>query len=678
LSNPTRRHFVAAGLAGTAARSLFARETSYSEQMPDMLLAHLSTKMNALAEHWDRERARIRTPEELEARNRFVREKFRQMIHGLPGRNELNATVAGTHEREGYRVENVMFESRPNFWVTGNLYVPTKGKGPFPAVISPCGHYALARMAPEYQFAYLNMVKAGIVVLAYDPIGQGERRQYWDPETGKADIADPVFEHSMPGQVLLLMGQDLTQYHIWDGMRAIDYLETRAEVDRRRIGCAGHSGGGTLTLFISALDERVKCAVVNEGGTSHRWPLQIRPETRVGPADVEQNLFPAAVYGIDQCDLHVAIAPRPLLALIEDYSPRFNVAAGHIRARYELFGVPEKFATEEAADPHSWTVKLRLASTDWLSRWLCGHPGPTSEPDFEPEKPETLYCTSNGSLRYSRRGETIFSIIHKGAERLPPPRATPVTAAEIREVLRVPESSMPLSPRLIATTPRKGYRVEKVEFLSEPGVYIPAWVFLPDHVTTPAPATLYVNEAGKQADGLEFGLYERLARQGNLILSVDVRGVGETRPPHNPPSDRRNEFTHLFDVETAMTYITWYMDQSLFGMRVADVIRSVDYALSRSDVAKDGLRVVGQGAGALWALYATALDPRISSLVAERGLVSYKALAQGDRYTHGASVFVRDALLHFDLPQIAASIAPRPVKFVTPVDGMKRIVGEKL
>jgi cephalosporin-C deacetylase-like acetyl esterase len=109
-------------------------------------------------------------------------------------------------------------------------------------------------------------------------------------------------------------------------------------------------------------------------------------------------------------------------------------------------------------------------------------------------------------------------------------------------------------------------------------------------------------------------------------------------------------------------------------MRVADVIRSVDYALSRADVGKDGLHVVGQGAGALWVLYAAALDPRIASVVAERGLASYKALAQVDRYTQGASVFIRDVLKHFDLPHVAAAIAPRPLTLVAPVDAMKRTV----
>jgi pimeloyl-ACP methyl ester carboxylesterase len=173
---------------------------------------------------------------------------------------------------------------------------------------------------------------------------------------------------------------------------------------------------------------------------------------------------------------------------------------------------------------------------------------------------------------------------------------------------------------------------------------------------------------------MELGLYERLALQGHLVVSVDVRGIGETSPPHPPPPSGPVPFRHLFDTDTAMTYMAWYMDESLFGMRVQDVVRSVDYVLSRPDVDPGGLRLVGQGAGALWALYAAALDPRIPSVIAERGLVSYRLLAQTDRYTHGAGIFIRGVLNHFDLPQVAAAIAPRPLTLVAPVDAMKRPV----
>lgn len=674
------------GGLGLFPRHLAAQATSsYEDDMPDMLLSYLSGKLNVLADRWNQERDKIQTPTQLEARNRFVRNKFQEMIHGYPERNPLNPIVTGVLQREGYRVEKVLFESRPNFWVTGSLYIPTSGSDPFPGIISPCGHSPLGRMQPNYQFAYMDMVRSGFVVLAYDPIGQGERRQYWNPQTQQADIADPVFEHSMPGQILLLLGEDLTQYRIWDGMRAIDYLLTRPEVDKGRIGCAGHSGGGTLTLFISALDERVQCAVVSEGGTTHRWPQVIRPDSLVGPADVEQNLFPAALYGIDLCDLHVAIAPRPLLVLIENYSPAFNATADHIRARYRQAGVPEKFAAEEAADPHGWTVKLRLATADWFCRWFNGQKGPVSEPELQPECPESLYCTPTGSLRYASQGDTIFSLILKKQARLPPPRKMPETAAElesyrleisqeIRSLLRYKAVNGPLDIRRLTTTPRKGYHIEKLEFLSEPGIYIPTWVFVPDRARAGSRAILWVSEAGKEADGMEFGALEKLARKGCLVVAVDVRGIGDTRPRHDSEITEPSAFRQLFDVETAMSYMAWFMDESLLGMRVQDVVRSVDYALGRADVDQKGVHIIGTGMGALWALYAAVLDMRIAATICDGGLVCYRNLAQADRYLHGANVFIPDVLRHLDLPQVAAAVADRFLCLLAPVDAMKQPV----
>ena len=327
--------------------------------------------------------------------------------------------------------------------------------------------------------------------------------------------------------------------------------------------------------------------------------------------------------------------------------------------------MPEKFATAEANDPHAWTVKLRLATTDWLSRWFYGRPGPEREPDFTAEDPKTLYCTPNGSIRHSHKGETIFTLLSKKQESLPPPGATVDT---IRKLIHFRKPDVPLGVRHVATTPRKGYRIERIEFVSEPGIYIPAWVFVPERRTDAQKVLLFANEAGSEAYGMELGRYEKLALEGRLVISVDVRGIGETKPAHAGPTGGPAQFRHLFDSETAMSYMAWYMDESLLGMRVEDVIRSVDFALTRGTE----VHLTGQGAGAVWALYAAALDPRIASAVAEHGLVSYRSLAQTDRYVHNAGIFVRGALRHFDLPQVAAQIAPRPLTLVAPVDAMKR------
>jgi cephalosporin-C deacetylase-like acetyl esterase len=230
-------------------------------------------------------------------------------------------------------------------------------------------------------------------------------------------------------------------------------------------------------------------------------------------------------------------------------------------------------------------------------------------------------------------------------------------------------NSLP-SVRPQVTTDRKGYRIEKLEFLSEPGIYIPAWVFVPNKRSPNATAILYVGDVGIEAEGLEYGVLAALARSGNLVVAVDVRGIGETEPPHDPEIRAGGEFSHLFNVETAMSYMAWFMDESLLGMRVRDVVRSVDYALGRPDVDPEGIWLVGKGMGALWVLLAAAQDPRIKRAICDGGLLCYRTLAFADRYTQGANLFIRDVLLHFDLPQVAACVASRDLVLLSPVDAM--------
>jgi cephalosporin-C deacetylase-like acetyl esterase len=662
-----RRAFLVQVAAMTSAPPLTAN--SYGTELPDMLLRYLASGLDALAREWDGKRAAITTAAQLEERNRFVRVKVREMLHVPSPPTRVVARVTGTVERTGYRIEKLLYQSQPDYWVTASLYVPTTGPGPFPAVISPCGHYELARMYPDYQRAYIDLVTNGFVVLAYDPTGQGERRQYWDPATGQSEESlRSVDEHSMSGQLLLLFGENLTGYLVRDGMSGIDYLLTRREVDPKRIGCAGHSGGGTLTMFLACADERIRCAVINEGGTMHRWPFDLGPSARLSPPDAEQNLFPAAIHGIDACDLHVAIAPRPLLATIEYYAPAFNETAAHIRARYTLLGAAAQFSTDEARAGHAWTARLRIDTVDWLSHWLRNQPGPQIEPDATPEAPATLFCTPSGSLRQANVGETIFSLIRKKGEKLPPQR--PATAAEVRKLLRYRASTSPLAPRVVSSADRNGLRVEEVEILSEPGIYVPLTLFLPRRAIG-APVLL-LPEQGRAS---VLAVLEEIALRGRVAVAADVRGIGDTRPQRGAhPPKSASPYTHLFDLENMATYMAWWMDRSLLGMRVLDVIRTLDYLQSRPEARSQTVCLVGQGAGALWALYAAALDTRISSVTAHNGLLSYRTLTEVDRYRHSGSIFVPGVLRVFDLPQLAAALAPRRVTLLAPVDAMKEPV----
>jgi len=154
-------------------------------------------------------------------RQRYVRETLIDMMGGMPERTPLNARVVGSLEREGYRVENVIFESRPEFYVTANVYVPTVGPGPYPALVSPCGHSENGKAYDGYQRAYIAAAKQGYVVLAYDPISQGERLQILD-ETGASVVGAGTGEHCHQGNQGTLIGLNLAQIRVWDGIRSLD------------------------------------------------------------------------------------------------------------------------------------------------------------------------------------------------------------------------------------------------------------------------------------------------------------------------------------------------------------------------------------------------------------------------------------------------------------------------
>ena len=177
----SRRELAAFGL-GFLGRAR-AAEPSYAVEYPDMLVTHVAKLVNRQADRWEQERNKLSTPAGIEARNSFVRAKAIELMHGFPERNDLSPSIVNTVERDGYRIEVVLFQSRPNFWVPGSLYIPASGSGPFPGIISPCGHSANGRLSRAYQALYIDLVKSGFVVLAYDPIGQGERLQAFDDRT---------------------------------------------------------------------------------------------------------------------------------------------------------------------------------------------------------------------------------------------------------------------------------------------------------------------------------------------------------------------------------------------------------------------------------------------------------------------------------------------------------------
>ena len=286
--------------------------------------------------------------------------------------------MTGVVERPGYRIEKVVFESRPKLYVTANLYLPARA-GRAPAILGPLGHSMTGKAWPSYQKLFANLARKGYVVLAYDPFGQGERIEYPGARPGQSAIGTGgTSEHEYAGRRLILLGANFGLFRVWDGIRGIDYLLTRPEVDPDRIGCCGQSGGGTLTQFLAALDPRISVAVVSEGNTENLAHADVEPP---GSADdAEQNIVPALAHGIDRADLLYAFAPKPLLMTVtlhdagHTYSPEYVDSSLDLLQEYKrvygLLGAGDRVALQVTTQAHGYVYEMRRATYAWFNRWF--------------------------------------------------------------------------------------------------------------------------------------------------------------------------------------------------------------------------------------------------------------------------------------------------------------------
>lgn len=655
-----------------------------------MMLAYLSQRLNLQSRRWDAERAKIRTADQLRARNRFVRAKVREMAGLLPiqvaPKVPLNARVTRTIQHQGYRIENVLFQSQADYWIPANVYVPA-GAGPFPAIVLERGHFNAERMSVDYQQLHFDLVTNGFVVLAFDSIGQGERRQYYEADGEDYDeLLSPALEHCAIGGLLSLIGESPAGWFAWDIVRAIDYLAARPDVARGRIGCADHTDTGWSMTIAAALDERIRCAAIHIRGRARRWPLEL--STWNTTDDPEEFLFPAASYGIDMGDILGASAPRPLLTLIEDHTSDFDREGERLQRCYSLLGEPDHFAMERAGAGNDWPITLRLSTVRWFRHWLNAGSDAIREEEAVPEPYQALAATPKGSLRESRLGKPVYAVIRQRAANLPPPR-TPSGAdldrlrGEIRLAIGPPGSPVPLGPREISSDRLEGYTLTQVEFLTEPGVYSVGALYKPSRpggasiVYVSGDVTTFVSDDDDAASAAnpaaaadtpqdrDDQFARAMVRKGHTVLLAGVRGLGATEPSA-ARRDLRGPWEHLHNSDVALANMAWSLGDSLFAMRVRDLLRAVEYASRFGQV-----RLAGRDMGALWAWYAAVLDPRVVSVATDGGLASYKTLVGHGRYSQAVSQFQLRVLQRFDLPHVVGAIAPRPVTILNPTDHRK-------
>jgi len=639
----------------------------------DMMKQYLLREVDDAAQRWEADFEARTSPEQIAACQKQLRERLWQVLGGPPPRAPLNARTTGKVPRDGYGVEKVLFESQPGFHVTALLFLPEAArlKAPFPGVVVPVGHTGNGKAWDEYQTMGALLALNGMVGLVYDAIDESERLQY------RGERAPFVFDkmwgselHGTYGHMMIqvggvLLGRNTAWFEVWDTMRAIDYLQSRPEVDPQRIGLTGHSGGGIITAYVAALDDRVQAAAPSCYLSS--LPTVIGT---VGPQDAEQQTWAALTAGPQPTDLLMLRAPVPTLFCAATQDVYFDIrgswrAFRYAKRLYARLGFPERIEIVETDGPHAYNRLQREGIARWMSRWLLHKDQPITEPPIRLLTEREAQCTPDGQVMRLPGARSAYDL-NEDCERELAGRRAAAWAGKDRATLleRVRQiagirrlDQLPL-PQVQngETVKRSGYRIERIEFRPEAGIVLPAWLFVPEK----APSgwlVLYLHQGGKEADAAPGGRIEQLVTGGARVLAVDLRGTGETQ--QTGQGNYALIGTDWKDITTAFC-----LGRSFVGMRAEDVLtvaRHAAHHLAGGPVdAVDGVDLVAVGNVGVPALHAAALEPSLfHSVKLSQTLVSWASVVHC-RLTRLQYVnAVHGALREYDLPNLAATLGDK-------------------
>lgn len=617
--------------------------------------------------------SRINTRDEWQARQQFIKNTLQDAIGQFPAKTPLNAKTVRTVNKEGYRIEHIVFESQPGFYVTASLFIPAalKKREKAPAIIYCSGHAAQGYRSKVYQQVIGNLVRKGFIVFAFDPVGQGERLEYFDSAKGGSAIGGPTAEHSYPGSQAFISGGSQARFMIWDGIRSVDYLLTRKEIDPERIGITGRSGGGTQSAYIAAFDERIKAAAPECYITNFTRLLQ-----SIGPQDAEQN-FPGGISrGIDHGDLLIVRAPKPAL-MITTTRDMFSIQGARETAQsvsrvYEALGAPANFGMVEDDAPHASTRKNREAMYAFFQRHLNKEGSPVDEEITAPTEAD-LQVTPTGQVSTSFGGETVFSLNAKETRQKLQRLTTARTESghlkkAVDDAARLSGYREPQQTEETVFTgriQRDGYAIEKYFAPGEGDYIIPYLLLKPDNEN--GTTILYIHPQGKSADANAGGDIESLVRKGFTVVAPDLAGVGEMGA-----GDFEGD-AFIGGVSHNIWYSSILLGRSIAGVQASDIKRLINVIKAKKP--NEQIFAIGFGEMAPVLLHAAAFVDDIQRVALINPLISYGSLAENKMYdSRFIPAAVSGSLDSYDLPDLAASLASRNLLIANPVDGASKPV----
>jgi len=605
--------------------------------------------------HWDRMKDGIATPADVVAWQERLRAQVLVGLGGLPENGTpLESEVTGRLAGPGFEIEKVIFQSLPRVYVTANLYLPSGLTAPTGAVVFTCGHGEAAKGWPSYQAVCQRLARNGLIVLAIDPIGQGERKSYLD-ETGREKVRWGTTEHTFAGNQCWWLGQSIARYFVHDVRRAIDYLATRSEVDPRRIGITGNSGGGTQIAWTLLVEPRLAAAAPGTFITRRRdylWTGQGQ--------DAEQHLLGGTVNGIDHEDCLIAFAPRPLLALAVEYD-FFNfegtvAAVERARQFYRILGEPGNLDFAHTPSTHNYHPVLARAATEFFVRHLLGgDPREVDHTEPQPFAPTELNCTPTGQVLLDRSDARTVHDLNRAeyrsqdARSLDPRQRADRARSWLAEAVHQHRHPGAFYPRWLAQPARGDAQVQHGFWWSETDILGAGCFLRPRDRSYESLVIALFDRGTAELDERENWLGEQVAA-GQAVLAIDVRGTGALAPhPVRPlgPNGLANtleKFSHD---------LLWLGD-SLAAGQLYDVLRAIEFARRDPEIALGGrpIHLVGAGHGASRAYLAGALESGIARVTLAEFPLDFNALVEERYYLDPADAAAR--IPEMLLPGLAA------------------------
>jgi dienelactone hydrolase len=602
------------------------------------------------------ELATVRNSADAERRKQFARQKMLSLLGGLPAyTGPLNPRTTGHIQADGYVIEKVIFESLPGYYVTANLYRPNE-PGRNPGVLLQAGHTQEGK--PEGQRLAANLALKGFVVLAFDPVGQGEREQTYDRTVDRPLAGWSVPEHIQAGAQSILIGESVARYFVWDAMRALDYLVSRPDVDSARLGAVGCSGGGALTAFIGALDPRVKAVAPACYIDSYRLLFA------GSDPDSEMSWPNFLASGLDVADFVELSAPNPwlILATEGDYFTPAGARLVYDEARrwFGFYNAEDKLRFFVGGGPHGTPLETREEIYKWMIRWLKDGQGDFHEQPVKNYANQELLVTPTGHVDDEPRSRKLYQLMLDDFQAKKQQRTVPELLAELTR-LGVPSDKRPPAVRVSDESDGANWRRQRIQFETESGLDIGGKLYIPRTSGAPgerrAAVLLVSDKTSTYWIPSTDALAERIAKTGRVVLELDVR---------DSPGEGERPFVGNWLTNSRADRI----GRNLPAMRAHDILRGIDVLSARGDVDPGAIRAVARGVKGVWLLLAAAADTRIGRIWLDRTPFSLRAALENSMNTDLFDAVIPAFALHWDLEDLRKAMGNRPVLWTDPANWM--------